>query len=336
MNEPHLEPHLAPDVTFVIAAYNAAETLQRAVDSALAQEGVAVEVVIVDDCSLDATVAIASGYADPRVRLIRQAQNGGPGAARNAGIAAAKGQWIAVLDSDDTVRPGRLRAMLSRARAAGADIVVDNLDVVGMNGGSPQRMFAEKQLEQVGQLTLARFIQSNIMFRSTFNYGYMKPVFARAFLEAHKLRFDESLKIGEDYMLLAAALACGAICAIEPEAGYVYHIREGSISRVLELHHLDAMLAADETFVRHYPLSGEAAEAQRLRTRSLHEARSFLTLVDELKNRSIGSALMTAARNPRAIRHLRMPIAARMRRLMERAGGHPHQRGNHLQKGRRS
>lgn len=57
----------------------------------------------------------------------------------------------------------------------------------------------------------------------------------------HGLRFDETLRIGEDYILLASALACGGRCAVEPSAGYIYHIREGSISRVLRLEHIDAM-----------------------------------------------------------------------------------------------
>ncbi|RVN04547.1 glycosyltransferase family 2 protein, partial [Sinorhizobium meliloti] len=134
MNPPAIDK--VPDVTFVVAAYNSADTIVRAIESALAQEGVTVEVVVVDDCSADATPALVAAIPDPRVRLIALDRNRGPGGARNAGIGAARGRWIAVLDSDDTVRPDRLRRMIERADAAGAQIAVDNLDVVSLDGRS--------------------------------------------------------------------------------------------------------------------------------------------------------------------------------------------------------
>ena len=306
-----------PDVSFVIAAYNAEETLGRAIDSALGQDGVTVEVVIVDDCSTDGTANIAAAYGDPRVRLIKQLSNGGPGRARNAGIIAAGGRWVSVLDSDDSVQPDRARRMIERARITDAQVVVDNLDVVPMNGGPVQRMFTESELAARPELTLADYIDSNVIFQDTFNFGYMKPVFERSYLLQHDLWFDETLRIGEDYILLVSALASGAKCAVEPSAGYIYHIREGSISRVLERHHLDSMLAADTAFLSRFPLNGEAMAAQNRRTRSLVEARSFVTLVEEIKSRSFARALLTAIRNPRAVRHLRMPIAVRMRQFAE-------------------
>lgn len=310
----------APDISFVIAAYNAEETLKRAIDSALGQEAVSVEVLVVDDCSTDATMEIAQSSGDRRVRLIRQSRNGGPGAARNAGIAAATGQWIAILDSDDAVRPQRSRRMIECAHTLSAQIVVDNLDVVPMEGGGVERMFKDDDLRRQPTLELADFIASNVIFRSTFNFGYMKPIFRRDFLRGHRLTFDERLRIGEDYILLVSALASGGRCAVEPTAGYIYHVRSGSISRVLEQHHVDAMLAADEDFISRFALGPEAMTAQRRRTRSLIEARSFLALVDQLKERSVGGFLKAAISNPSAMRHLRMPIAVRVRRLARLAG----------------
>ncbi|RMI18079.1 succinoglycan biosynthesis glycosyltransferase ExoO [Sinorhizobium meliloti] len=315
MNPPAIDK--VPDVTFVVAAYNSADTIVRAIESALAQEGVTVEVVVVDDCSADATPALVAAIPDPRVRLIALDRNRGPGGARNAGIGAARGRWIAVLDSDDTVRPDRLRRMIERADAAGAQIAVDNLDVVSLDGRS-LRMFSEAELAPLPQLTLPAFIESNVLFRSEHNFGYMKPIFERRFLENQQLRFDETLRIGEDYILLASALACGGRCAVEPSAGYIYHIREGSISRVLRLDHIDAMIAADEAFLRRYALDGLAQKMQHRRMRGFREARSFLVLVEQLKKRSLAGALKTALADPFALRHLSMPIAARLRRLAAR------------------
>lgn len=305
-----------PDVSFVIAAYNAADTIARAIDSALAQVDVTLEVLVVDDCSSDATAQIAEQIDDPRVTVIRQQSNGGPARARNRGIDAATGAWIAVLDADDTMSPQRSARMIARAKAMATPLVVDNLDVVAMDGGNSWRMFTENELRARAQITLADYIGSNVLFRSTFNFGYMKPMFAHDFLQRHDLAFDERLRIGEDYLLLASALASGATCAVEPSAGYVYHLRQGSISRVLDLHHVESMLSADRSFLSRFPLSGEALVAQRRRTRSLVEARAFLTLVSHIKNRSVPGALRAAIANPRALWHLRLPIAKRMRALM--------------------
>lgn len=66
-----------PDVSFVIAAFKAADTITRAIDSALAQEDVSVEVIVVDDASQDNTAAVVEAIADPRIRLIRLPANRG-------------------------------------------------------------------------------------------------------------------------------------------------------------------------------------------------------------------------------------------------------------------
>lgn len=304
-----------PDVSIVIAAYNAADTIQRAIRSALAQDGVTVEVIVADDCSPDTTREAVAALGEPTVLLVPLESNKGPGGARNAGFSAARGRWIAVLDADDTMRPGRLHRMIAAAQRQEAAIAVDNLDVLHGDGRIEQ-MFSRDLLASTPQLTLPAFIDSNRIFRSTHNFGYMKPIFRRAFLEDNRLAYDEDIRIGEDYLLLAAALASGGRCAVVPETGYLYHIREASISRVLHLHHVATMLAGDRRFLARFPLEGDAASAQRRRTRSLQEAHAFLALVQHLKNRSLGPALRVALGDPVALRHLSMPIAARWRRLM--------------------
>lgn len=305
-----------PDVSFIIAAYNAAETLARAIDSALDQRGVSVEVIVADDCSSDDTRAIAARYADRNVCLIALLRNGGPSAARNAAIAAATGRWLAVLDSDDMVEPNRLQRMIARAEQAGAEIAVDNLRVVRADGTPAETMFAESALAEMPVLTLPAFIRSNALFQTTHNFGYLKPIFQRAFIERHHLRFDEALKIGEDYVFLASAMSLGGSCVIEPVAGYDYHIREGSISRVLSLHHIDAMIEGDKSFLRKHTLDAEAAAAQEFRARSLRRGRAFLVLVQNIKDRSILGTIRTAWGNPSAVGHLSMPIAVRISRAM--------------------
>ncbi len=112
-----------PDVSFIVAAYNAAAFVRPALQSALDQRGAAIEIVVLDDGSTDGTPDIVQAMArdDPRIVLICRATNGGPSAARNEAIARAKGHWLAILDGDDLVLPERSRALLNLAALSGAD-----------------------------------------------------------------------------------------------------------------------------------------------------------------------------------------------------------------------
>jgi glycosyltransferase involved in cell wall biosynthesis len=97
-------------VSVIIPAYNSEKFIRRAIDSVLAQTHPAEEIIVVDDGSTDSTGEIVQSYGPP-VQYVRQ-DNAGPGAARNTGIRAAQGDWIAFLDSDDEWLPEKLQVQL--------------------------------------------------------------------------------------------------------------------------------------------------------------------------------------------------------------------------------
>jgi glycosyltransferase involved in cell wall biosynthesis len=101
----------APLVSGVIPVRDRAGLVARAIDSALAQSGPAFELIVVDDGSSDATPAVLAGYGE-RIVAVRQPPSG-RSVARNAGIARARGAWIAFLDSDDAWLPGKLAQQLA-------------------------------------------------------------------------------------------------------------------------------------------------------------------------------------------------------------------------------
>jgi glycosyltransferase involved in cell wall biosynthesis len=104
---------MAPLVTILIPAYNAETTIRRAIDSALAQDYPAIEIVVVDDGSMDATSDVVAGYRREEIRLLQLPRNRGEGGVLNEGIAIAKGEYIAFLDADDEWLPGKLTRQIA-------------------------------------------------------------------------------------------------------------------------------------------------------------------------------------------------------------------------------
>lgn len=133
-------PH--PRVSVILPVYNRAASLAPALDSVLAQAMPPHEVIVVDDGSTDDIMAALAPYAD-RIRLIRQ-DNAGVAAARNTGLAAATGDWIAFQDSDDLWTPGHLEAVARDLAAAPADVVCHLGDVHYLGDGYREGLFALK------------------------------------------------------------------------------------------------------------------------------------------------------------------------------------------------
>jgi glycosyltransferase involved in cell wall biosynthesis len=111
-----------PDISVVLSTYDRRHSLPRAIASVLAQDDVGFELIVVDDASRDGTAAYLATLCDPRIRVIKAERNGGPSAARNLGLQAARAAVVAFLDSDDAYLPRRLAAPLA-AFAADASLV---------------------------------------------------------------------------------------------------------------------------------------------------------------------------------------------------------------------
>ena len=104
-------------VSTVVPALNAEGFIGRAIESALNQSIAGTEVIVVDDGSTDATCGIVESYRSRGVRLVRHDRSAGAAAARNTGIAAARGEFVAFLDADDEWLPGKLHRQLTVLRS---------------------------------------------------------------------------------------------------------------------------------------------------------------------------------------------------------------------------
>lgn len=215
-------------VSVIIAAYNVGNLIDRAIASVRSQTVPDWEIVVVDDASSDGTAehVAALAAAEPRIRLVRQPVNRGPSAARNRGIAEAHGEWVAVLDADDAWRPQRLERLLHYASVTASDFVAD--DLVLFDDGIQQEAGAAFDLpREITPLDPeALFSEENPL-----RLGLMKPLMRKALLDRTGLRYEESLRSAEDFLLYAEILFSGAPSVLVREPMYVYTTRVGRVSR---------------------------------------------------------------------------------------------------------
>jgi glycosyltransferase involved in cell wall biosynthesis len=144
-----------PEVTVVIPTRNRAPLLAGALSSALAQEEVDIEVIVVDDGSTDETQARLARIGDTRLRLLRHETPEGVARARNAGLALAAGEWIAFLDDDDLWLPRKLRRQLDAAAAAGGSFAYGGAIVTDDGTGVRQEVPAPRA-DTIAREVLAR------------------------------------------------------------------------------------------------------------------------------------------------------------------------------------
>lgn len=308
------------DVSIVIAAWNAAAFLHKSIGSALAQEGVSLEIIVCDDASTDGTADVVGAFNDPRVRYLRASSNGGPAAARNMGLTAAAGEWILVLDADDEMEPGRAKRLIDLGKKEHAQIVADNFRV-RRTSAEQERLHIEETLDGGFEtINLAYYAAANLMFGDTPSYGYLKPVFRTKFLREHDLQYPEFMRIGEDFALVCEVLARGGRFVRVHFADYVYNTHAGSISHRIERRQIASMIEFDRSFIARHSrtLTTEERRSFERHLGSLKTADVFSAMVDGLKGGRLGQVLLAAAGRPQALRLMAMPVRARLDRLKSR------------------
>lgn len=202
-----------PRVSVVVPSRNRARLLRRTLQSILAQRFTDLEVILVDDGSTDDTPALTA-RADPRVVVIRNREPIGVSAARNRGIAAARGEWIAFCDDDDLWSPDKLSHQLAAAERAGTDWaysgdvnIDDELRI--LSGGPPRDP----------QDVVALLPRWNPIASGGSN------VIVRSDILARVGGFDPSLRRTEDWDLWIRIARTGPpACVREPLVAYRFHL----------------------------------------------------------------------------------------------------------------
>jgi glycosyltransferase involved in cell wall biosynthesis len=206
-----------PRVSVVVPAYNRADTLARAVDSALAQTLGDIEVLVVDDGSTDGTRALVEGWADPRVRYLAHDANRGVSAARNTGVEAARGEYVAFLDSDDEWLPRKLDRQLSVLEDRGegwvgayCDVASTGLSLGGRIAAAVSKHLFRSAAPREGGRELAAALLSMQVFM-----GPGSTLLVERDAVAATGGFDEGLSIYEDWDLVLRVLSGGKIAYVD-------------------------------------------------------------------------------------------------------------------------
>ncbi len=226
-----------PEISVIIPTYNSEQYLSQAIASALNQTYYNLEVIVVDDASRDGTLQVASSFQDKRLKIIENQENLGVSGARNRGLKAARGNWIALLDSDDWYAPERIEKLLLAAREHDADLVADDLFLVREGEFYPWSTLLKENGNPISSVELidaVKFIESDrlppVTAPKTWSLGYSKPLIKKEFLTRNNLNYDEEIKVGEDFALYLRCLLCQAQYIFVPQAYYFYRNRESSLS----------------------------------------------------------------------------------------------------------
>ncbi|HVI52552.1 MAG TPA: glycosyltransferase family A protein [Candidatus Sulfotelmatobacter sp.] len=318
---------VSPFVSVIMGCRNVGPFIDAALWSARRQTLSQIEIIVVDDQSDDDTAQRVRVHAqdDPRVILL-QGPGRGPAAARNAALDAARGDFVAVLDGDDIMHPQRLAMLLAKAAATRADIVADNLLAFHDDpaGRRPYLLLGEAEWSHDRTIDLVTFVRSNIMFSRQAPLGYLKPLMRGSLFGAEGFRYDETLRIGEDYDILARMMAAGSRFHFIAAPLYFYRRHATSTSHRLKAADLTALIAAARQFDKGCPRKPDLLAASHRRLDKLIVALAFTDAVDALKARRPDRLLRALATRPAAIplllSALKGAVGNRLKRLRAKPG----------------
>ena len=211
-----------PDVSVIVPCYNAQRFLSVCLESLKAQKAPEIEMIFIDDGSTDETGAMLDRFAqgEPRARVLH-VKNGGVSSARNRGLDAANGRYIAFMDADDALEENGLFLLYQHALHSGAQIVSANHTLFDM--ATMQRIPVEnvQTAEQPAQI-VKEIIHMHRIYNNIWNKLYDGALFDK------DMRFDESVKIGEDALLNLRLYHRAKRVQHLAQRTYVYRVHDAS------------------------------------------------------------------------------------------------------------
>ncbi len=269
-------------VSVIIPVFNVPDIVERAIDSVMRQTQKPLEIIIIDDCSTDNTVAAIEKLKNPLVRIVSTPKNVGCGPARNVGFKVAKGEWLALLDADDAWLPERLERLTAVGRSANADFVADN--VILWDAVADRKVRVGLDLATpVQEITTIDFFRNDHDFNfENFSWALLKPLMRRSFLESKTVYYHEDLHQGQgdDFVLYANLLFNGAKAVMISDAYYLYSMPvapSGKSPHTRSKHNFQRILEAHDEIAEKYrdridPELAEVMAKRRNVVKLVHQA----------------------------------------------------------------
>lgn len=211
-----------PLVSIIVPTYNVKHYIRECIDSILNQTYKNIEIIIVNDGSTDNSMYMINDYVTSidKIKVINQ-ENQGLSAARNSGIEEAKGKYIALIDSDDKVKPNFIKNLVKTAMQTNADIVRGSFR--DFHGNIPAGWVADFITDpNPGAQVLDQFLDQNTSF------VVWSSLYSREFLNNNNLRFTPGILLEDGDFTCRAYLAARTVITTN-YTDYMYRIRPGSI-----------------------------------------------------------------------------------------------------------
>ena len=213
------------DVSVIIPVYNSEKYLSACIDSVLHQEKVSLEIILVDDGSIDSSASICDDYARKyeNIRAIH-IKNSGQAVAKNEGLKYAQGNYIALTDSDDKMTPQMLHTMVTAGYKYDADIVCCNYKQIDEKGVVSHLNCTGKTYILNHEEALIRFYSRDLIYSQCWTKLYKHQMLTEHHIENEPIRYDEDII----FNIRAFKVAQKTIIIDEPLYEYTY--RENSVA----------------------------------------------------------------------------------------------------------
>ncbi len=215
-----------PKISVIVPVYNVEKYLRQCLDSLLGQTLRDIEIVLVDDCGSDNSMAIAQKFAekDSRIKIVSREKNGGLSAARNTGLQNSSAPYAMFCDGDDSYEPTMCEKMFEGIESGGADIATCGIRVTY----EPGTEGIKKSDDRYYKVKFSGLREMNDDIRQDTDCSVCNKIFRRDFLDSKEIRFPEGLNYEDAYFVNAYFAAAKDIFFVN-EYLYKYLRRSGSI-----------------------------------------------------------------------------------------------------------
>jgi len=204
----------AYDLSIILPVFNKAPYLQQCLDTINDQVGFDLELICVDDCSVDGCTEILEDFClrTSGAKLLKNRENRGAAFSRNLGLEHSSGRFVQFVDADDLLPPSSCSWMLEVADRTGSDVIRG--EVYSLDGNRSVHSAGDP----VAQETTGTILELPQIWTPWFHQSY---IISQRLLRAEKLRYP-SLTAGEDVVFIAAVNSCASRISLVPFSSYIY------------------------------------------------------------------------------------------------------------------